>query len=1113
MRLKLTITLLTICCLQLIANGQRVTLKERNAPLAKVLSKIEKQSGYTFFYNKREINLESVYIEVNNESLSNTLDALFKGKPYGYEIQDKIVVLNRQGAQKKTNTSTKNVRSVKIVQQTLTGIVRDIDGNVVSGVSILVKGTARGASTDTNGRYQIEAQAGETLIYQIVGFHAKEVLLTEGQTTSDIVLESVLEDIDEVVVVGYGVQKKETVTGSIASIQTKEIKQSPAANLAVTLAGRLPGLTSIQRSGEPGRESAELYLRGVSTINSQNPIILVDGVERELTYIDPNEVESVTILKDASSTAIFGTRGANGVILVTTRRGKGEKPQINFSSEFSLQDFTRSPKPVNSYDYAVLKNLALENEGRTHEFTAEQIEKYRLGNDPMYPNTSWQNILLKDYAPQHRYNLNVSGAGKMAKYFVNAGYINQGGQFKTEKDLSYDPSFKMDRYNFRSNIDIDLNKRLKAFMNVAGYLEKLNSAAGAYVEGVSLDNLASSSPSLWILAYMNDLNATLPGPLTPDGQVLTSQTVAMPSYGQLNRTGYVQRAITNVTATYGMEHDLDFITKGLSAKAIMSYDTKAANNFYATKQYPRYIYEIIQNEAGENVVNYRPYDSNENTPLGLHGIRTYQTRSNVQAFLNYQRSFAKHNVTGLLLFQQEKTVINAELPYNLRGFSGRLTYGYADKYFAEFNAGYNGSEQFAKGKRFGFFPAVSGAWLVSNEDFFKNDLVTLLKVRGSYGHVGNDRIGGRRFLYLDNIQMGGGGSGSLGRGQTINISSLRNADLTWELAKMTNIGLEVGLWNELTLNVDMFRERRDNILIYRQSISRVIGLSSGVLPPANMGKVENKGYEIELNYKKRFNADFSLFSKAHLSYARNKVLFIDEPIRGDDFAYRYTSTGYSIGQGWGYLVDRFFYDDMDIATSPVQNVSTTPRPGDFKYRDLTGDGIVDEKDMAPIGHPSVPEYTLGGALGFNYKGFDFSALLQGVTNVSNFYRNRNIFPRNNFYDMHLNSWTKERADNGDKITYPRLTTLSTQNEWKNDYFTMDASYLRLKNMEIGYTLGSDVTKRFGINSVRIYGNGFNLFTWDRLPTRNFDPELSDELAEGYSYPVVRYYNVGLNIIF
>lgn len=996
---------------------------------------------------------------------------------------------------------------------TIKGTITDTNNEPLIGVTIRVKGTVIGTVTDYDGKYILSNVTPDaTLEVSYVGMRTQTVEV-RGRSLIDFILEEDSETLDEVVVVGYGIQKKVSITGSVAAVQTKEIKQSPASNLAVTLTGRLPGLTSIQRSGEPGRENAELYLRGVSTINTQNPIILVDGVERDLNYIDPNEVESVSILKDASSTAIFGTRGANGVILVTTKRGTSEIPQISFTSEFSLQDFTRSPKPVNSYDYARLKNLALENEGKPHEFTAEQIEKYRLGNDPMYPNTSWHKILLKDYAPQQRYNLNISGAGKRVKYFVNAGYLNQGGQFKVEKHHSYDPSFKQDRYNFRSNIDIDLNENLTAFLNVAGYLEKINSAAGAYVEGVSMNDLGSRSPSLWILAYMNDLNATIPGPTTPDGGVITSQTVGLPSFGQLNRTGYVQRSSTNVTATYGMEHKLDFITKGLSAKAIISYDTKATNDFFARKQYPRYIFEIIQDESGEDVINYRPYDSNEDTPLSLAGVRSYHTRSNVQAFLNYERTFGLSDITGLLLFQQEKRISNVELPYNLRGFSSRISYAYDSKYFAEFNAGYNGSEQFMKGKRFGFFPAVSGAWLISEEDFFRSNLISLLKIRGSYGHVGNDRIGGRRFLYLDNIQLGGGGSPSLGKGQTIQLNSLRNENLTWELAKMTNLGLEVGLWDDLTLNVDLFRERRNNILSFRNNVSSIIGLSSGALPPTNMGKVENKGYEVELNYRKIIRPDFSVFSKVQVSYARNKVLFLDEPMRGEDYAYPYTTTGFPIGQPFGYLFDRYFYDEEDIATSPVQNVSTVPKPGDLKYKDLTGDNIVDQKDLAPIGYSRVPEYTLGAAFGFNLKGFDVSVLLQGVTNVSNFYRNRNIFPRKNFYDMHLNSWTKERADRGEKITYPRLTTVSTQNEWINDYFNMDASYLRLKNLEIGYTLPSQLTDRIGIQSIRFYTNGFNLFTWDRLPTKNFDPELSDELAEGFSYPVVRYYSAGINIIF
>jgi TonB-linked SusC/RagA family outer membrane protein len=1097
--MKLIIFLLFIVCMQVNAAGyaQKITISEKNTTLEKVFAEIKKQSGYIFWYEGAVIKKATrLDINLHNASLTETLDYCFKNQPFSYKVFGKSIVVKEKE---------------KVLNRVISGTVTDSLG-MLPGVSVKVKGkSGAGGSTDANGKYSVEIPDDEAvLIFSMVGYLTQEIPV-KGKAVIDVRLLASSQGLEQVVVVGYGTQRKTSVTGAIASIQTKEIKQSPAANLAVTLAGRLPGLTSIQRSGEPGRDVTQLFIRGQGTINSQSPIILVDGVERELTYIDPNEVESVTILKDASSTAIFGVRGANGVILVTTRRGTSEIPEINFSAESGTQDFPRFPTLINSYDYATTRNLAQTNDDLGPAFSDEALEHYRLGDDPLnYPNTNWKKHILKDFSTQQRYNLNVSGAGQSVKYFVNAGFLKQDGMFKTEENLNYDPAFKLNRYNFRSNIDIRINKSLKAIMNLGGYLEKQNMPAGIYSD---LSSIASVSPALHVLAQLiTDQLPTIPGPLTPDGDIITWEGGFYPPYGQLNRSGYIQQTRNNIMATFGMEQNMDFLLKGLSAKVLMSFDAKTTNNLMASRQYLKLVQVIEPTAEGGSNIFYKNMGDSKNTPLTLSGSKIFSTLSNVQGYLNYAGNFGKHNFTSLVLYQQQQNLIDDQLPYNLRGLAGRFAYGYDSRYFMEFNAGYNGSEQFQKGRRFGFFPAISGAWVVSNESFFQNkDIVNALKIRGSYGKVGNDRIGSRRFLYLDDVQVNEGGyTSSLGLGQYVSTSLLKNSELQWEVSKKLNLGLEATFLKSFDLVLDVFTERRDNILRTRGTVPIVNGLPISVLPPVNIGVVENKGFELELNYRKNFSKDLNILTKVNLNYATNKQLEADEPMLNEKYAYKYRETNYRIGQRFGYIVDRYFENIDDINNSPIQNVGGhASRPGDFKYVDVNQDGVVDEKDISPIGFSNIPEYQFGFAANINYKNWDLSFLFQGVTNVSNYYNSWGTFAVAYYRERHTKSWTEERFANGEEILYPRLTTETNPNEIPNTFFTLDASYIRLKNLELGYVLPTRISKKIGSNRIRLYGNGLNLFTWDNLPTKDFDPELSSNLT----YPIVRVFNFGVNFSF
>lgn len=1004
--------------------------------------------------------------------------------------------------------------------RTISGRITDENDEALIGATVALKGTTIGVLADVNGNFKFELPASSntktSLIFSFIGYTTQEIEVGT-QTNFNIKLANSNAILDEVVVVAFAEQKKISLTGSVVSIQTKEIKQSPAANLAVALAGRLPGLTAIQRSGEPGRDATNLFIRGQGTTNGQAPLILVDGVERELTYIDPNEVASVTVLKDASSTAIFGIRGANGVILVTTRRGTSEVPEINFSSEIGLTDFTRIANPVDAYGFAVARTLAEKNDGlTTFTYSPEAIEAFRTGSDPKrYPNTDWLEVLTKKSSVQRRYNLNISGAGKAVKYFINAGLLDQDGQFKIEEGLKYNPEFNLKRYNFRSNIDLQVTKGLKAFMNIAGYLENQNAPLGVTAAN---DGQAGSSPSLFILANIFDMPSTIPGPLSPNNIPTTKAGLVNVPYGQINRSGYRQQTRSNVAATFGMEQDLKFITPGLSAKAIISFDSRATNTLAAVKSFTREVLTFapgLKDKEGKDSVYYAPFAADQReTPLAITGSTGFTSQTNIQAYLNYNRTFNKNAFTALLLYNQQQNIDGSQLPFNLRGVATRLTYSVDDKYFGEFSGGYNGSEQFAKGQRFGFFPAISGGWVISNEPFFKKiKSLDFLKIRGSYGLVGNDRLGGTRFLYLDNIQVGGGGySSSLGTGQVINTTLLKNEDLTWEVAKKANFGLEVGFLKSFKLIIDVFSENRNNILRNRGTVPALNGLPNTVLPPANIGVINNNGYEIELNYKKAFSRNVSLQSRLNVSYARNIQENLDEAQQPSDFAYRYRQTNYPIGQYFGYIVDKYFDSVDETAKSPSQGaLGGTTRPGDFKYKDLNGDGKIDTKDQAPIGYSNVPEYNFGASFGVTYKSFDVSFLFQGVTNFTYRFAGRGTFAGGgqNYVNRHLESWTAEKLANNEPINYPRLSVGANQSEIANDFFTIDASFVRLKNLEFGYRLPANISRKVGAKGIRFYTNGLNVFTFDRLPTTDFDPEQNTDLA----YPVSRTFNFGANITF
>jgi len=1021
----------------------------------------------------------------------------------------------------------------------ITGKVIDDKGEPLTGVSIVEKGTQNGIITDINGHYFISVTDNNSiLVFSYIGFQGIEqkvnnrkeinVQLTENQNV-----------LDEVVVIAFGVQKKESITGAISSISTYDLKKSSSNSLGNALAGRISGLISTQSiGGQPGKDDATLYLRGIGTTNTNTPLIMIDGVPRDnIRTVDPNEVASISVLKDAAATAVFGVRGANGAILITTKRGKEGKPEFSITAEQSFSSFTYEPDRLTSVEYLNIRNETLHNDGSSALFSPELIEKYRnptAGLDPndpdyaykamlrnyMYPNHDYYREIIRDYSPQTRVNANISGGANKLSYFMNTGYIHQGGNLKTEKKsfLGYDPSSKMDRWSFRGNLDYQISGSLKAYLNIGTYIEKVN---------MPNPDTYPNGDQAWMMRDIIYQAVTIlpisPGPTTLPGMGVEEHGIVYPTYLDrsafevINRQGYLNETRSNLNSTFGLDLDLSkMVTEGLSIKGMISYDNLSRTTLKAYKK--EKLYSVVL-DTDNDTFSYTVVNPNEQL-LSVSRNSNSNYYINMQGSVNYNKTFNRHDVGVMFLVQRDNWEKDgADLPYNLLGLVGRATYSYDSRYFAEINMGYNGTEQFAPSKRYGFFPAGSIGWVITNEKFMKdNRILDLLKLRTSFGRVGNDKMGSARFLYIDKLYMGGGALSSLGLGQGINQGLRGNYNLTWETADKMNYGIDFQLFKDLRGSFDYFTEKRTQILLQRQSIPAFQGVELGNIPKANMGKVDNKGYEIELIYNKQVSSDLSFSIKTNFSYAKNKVIFLDEPIRDETYAYRYRTTGFSVGQQWGYKIDRnsnggYWISQEEIDNSPVKYSFGTPRPGDFKYMDVNGDNVIDEKDQVPIGYSSTaPRISYGVNLSVNYKGFDLNIFFQGVGKYSSFWSEQNVYEnikQGTYYGYHKNAWTLERWQNEDKITYPALSTGRTTNHIANDFFIQDRSFIRLKNVELGYTLPKGMLKAAGVQNLRLYVSGQNLVTWDNLAMSHLDPEKNDPIG----YPITKMMSFGVNVTF
>lgn len=1016
-------------------------------------------------------------------------------------------------------------------KRTITGTVLTGDTNEPAiGATVYLRNSTTGTITDTNGKFSITVEGlGGVLDFSYIGYKSQEVALV-GQTSINVTLQPDNEVLDEVVVVGYGSQRKESVVGAISTLDVTKLIV-PTSNLSTALAGQLSGIVAMSRSGEPGKNSAaDFYIRGVSSFTGNtSPLVLVDGVERDLDLVDTEDIASFSILKDASASAVYGVRGANGVILITTKKGAVGKPQVNVRTEFGFTQPTKKPKMVNSAQWAELYNEAYS----TNYYSAEDIEMYRSGADPdLYPNVDWFDTMFNNMAANQRVNLNITGGSDIVRYYVAGSFYNESSIYKNAGNIyGYDSSIRYNKFNFRANVDLNLTKSTVINLNLANIYEKSFGPGFGDTDSDIWSYLFMTSPNAFPVEYSD---GRLSGPSTDSGYN---------PWNMLVHSGYREQFWNSAQSLIGVTQDIGALwepLKGLTANIKFSWDAwnttlqrrSKSPTFYHARGRAEDGSLIYDDENGDGI--WEPVHTGDETlsyGIGRSGTMTRY----VEGSLTYNRLFGEHRVGALFLYNHkiytdtQAGSSSASLPYKDQGIAGRLTYAFRDTYFLEVNMGYNGSENFARGHRFGFFPAVALGWMMSSEKWFEpaTKVIDMLKWKASYGKVGNDDIGGtRRWVYEPTIVTGGswsyGQSGNQG-GSGIRVGEVENLEASWEEALKLNAGVEFSLFNKVRVQADYFREERQGIFLKRAGLPAIVGVST--VPYVNIGETLNQGFDATVEYMHKVNDDLFITARGNFTFNRNKLINNDEP----DWEYRYQNRiGKPFGSGgstqpFGLIALGLFESEEEIANSPVQNFGEY-RVGDIKYQDVNGDGIVDEQDAVAIGYTNLPEITYGFGATAQWKGWDFNLFFQGVARTSFFLSGSSIrspFSTGNMEraaineDVYGNVWmSTNTAEQNAGVTYPRLSAGSggagsTNNNRASTWWLRDGSFLRLKSMEIGYSLPQHILQKSFIKSLRFYISGNNLLCFS--PFKLWDPEKGT--SDGSGYPLNRTFSIGFNANF
>lgn len=1004
-----------------------------------------------------------------------------------------------------------NIISKQIVQ----GKVIDEKGQPMPGVTVKLKGTDIATVTNNQGVYSLSLDNAQgTLVFTFLSFVKQEIEI-KGQTLINVTLKEDINSLDDVVVVAYGTQKKGSVVGAISTVKISDLKVATPRSLTNALAGKIAGVISVQRSGEPGKDDAQFWIRGISTFGAgREPLVLVDGVERAMNNVEPEDIDSFSVLKDASATAVYGIRGANGVILITTRRGKVAAPTLSFKYERGLLNATSKPKFVDAPTYLTLLNEAnlATNPNYVTPYTPEVIEKYRSGVDPyLYPNVDWMKLLLKDFSSNQRATMNVSGGTEKAKYYVSGSYYDESGIWGTDALKKYNSQTKLKRITFRSNIDLALRKDLELSMGLGGYLMLNNYPADGNTAGIWY-NMMLATPAQYA--------PTAPDPQDPRKIVYLNNGGAgnFNPYQYLVDRGYTNQWANTLQTDLTLNYNASAITKGLKSSVKFSYDAYSYNNIMRLRSGDSWtIIPPGRNPETGDLVLQKTYTGSKD--LSYNKSAGGNRRIYFQASLNYDRQFGDHGIGAMVLYNQQDyqngdaTNSIDGLPFRFMGAVGRVTYNYLKRYYVEANAGYNGSENFEEGHRFGLFPSVGLGWVTSDESFFKGvsqDWISYLKFRASIGMKGNDQLGGRRFAYLTTV---GAGYGQYTFGQDVNTSwgsvgeDQWGANLTWEKEREINLGFEIRFLRDFYLQTDFFTRHRKGIFLQRNSIPQISGLNNR--PWGNIGEFSNKGLESTLEYNKKIG-EVSVSLRGNYTFARNNLLDNDEP----DYTYPYQNAkGKRLNQPFGLIAEGLFTSQEEINSSPKQTFGAV-RVGDIKYKDVNGDGVVDTYDDVAIGNPDTPEMVYGFGTSVAYKGFDVSVFFQGAANMDFMLGGDGFFPftrgetQGNVTYYATNRWTPENPSQ--QVLFPRLSVGANPNNYQNStWWQRNAGYLRLKTAEIGYSLPKTVLKRFKLSTFRVYVSGLNLHTFSSF--KYWDPELGN--GNGAAYPLQRSFIMGANVNF
>lgn len=1021
-------------------------------------------------------------------------------------------------------------------QRKITGKIVDKEGKSLPGATVTIVGTTRGVISDVDGSFSIEASPNDKLVFSFIGMES-QIIDVGSKTSLNITMAEKTEELESVTVVAFAKQKKESVLASIETVKPEELR-IPASNLTTALAGRMSGVISYQRSGEPGQDNAQFFIRGVTTFGyKKDPLILIDGIElssNDLARLHPDDIAAFSIMKDATATALYGARGANGVILVTTKEGKEGKAKVSIRFENSVSQPTKSIEFADPITYMKMHNEAV----RTRDplgflpYSQQKIDYTIAGKNPMvFPQTNWQDELLKDYTMNQRINLNMSGGGKIARYYIAGGLTQDNGILKVNNNNDFSSNIDLKKFLIRSNININITNTTEAVVRVHGTFDDYRGPLQGGSEMYKA--IMRTNPVLFPAVYQ------------PDAKLQSTKNTLYGNYGggtfinpyaELAK-GYKEYSESMMLAQFELKQDLKFITDGLRARILGNTTRNAYFDvirttvpfYYTVKDYDlrtdKYVLQPLNANQGRNSLDY------------VEGVKRVSSTFYSEGALEYDRTFKeKHGVSGLLVGIMRQSLsgnegsLQASLPSRNLGISGRFTYSYASKYFLEYNFGYNGTERFSVKERFGFFPSAGVAWFVSNEKFFDNlkRNITKFKLKATYGLVGNDQIGSQydRFFYLSNVDLNDEyrgyrwGTDRMYSVNGVSISRYENDQITWETARKANLGFELGLWDKIEIIADLFSEYRTNILMDRLTFS-TFGLQSGT--KANVGEASSKGIDISVDYQQTFKNGIWVTARGNFTYARGIFEKVEEP----DYSKTpwLSKVGKPIDQKWGYIAERLFVDDMEVINSPLQAFSgRMVLGGDIKYRDINGDDKITSLDLVPIGFPESPEIIYGFGISTGFKNFDASVFFQGSARSSFWIDAAATAPFINYtwdgdpFGSYLknNALLKAYADsywseaNRDIYAlWPRLSDAQIPNNTaRSTWFMQNGAFMRLKSAEIGYSLPKRIYKKIGLEQARLYFSGTNLLTFSKF--KLWDPEMG---GNGLGYPVQRVVNIGLQVNF